>query len=142
MGKKYYRLSGSIQIPLILMLFIILSQTPGRTEALPSDQTPGDDVSSSAQPKEMSESFTGTVSEIINAGRYMYVQIETGSKKIWVAVPTFDGKPGDKVVVPPGVPVAGFQSKKLNRSFEMVYFVGGIRRTGEKETVPAPMPDN
>jgi hypothetical protein len=76
----------------------------------------------------MSEMFKGTVVEVIDAGRHIYVHIDTGEQLVWVAVPAFDGKPGDKVLVPPGVPVADFQSKNLNRKFKMIYFVGSIRR--------------
>jgi len=79
----------------------------------------------------MSEMFKGTVVEVIDAGRHIYVHIDTGEQRVWVAVPAFDGKPGDKVLVPPGIPVADFQSKNLNRKFEMIYFVGGLSRVDE-----------
>ena len=79
----------------------------------------------------MTDMFKGTVVEVIDAGRYVYLQIETAKKRVWVAVPAFDGKPGDEVLVPPGVPVADFKSRKLNRTFKMIYFVGSVRRAGE-----------
>ena len=79
----------------------------------------------------MSNMFKGTVVDVINAGRYTYLQIDTGEKRVWVAAPTFDGKPGDKVLVPPGVPMADFHSKTLNRDFEMIFFVGGVRLADE-----------
>jgi hypothetical protein len=79
----------------------------------------------------MSEMFQGTVTEVIHAGRHIYVRVDTGKRQVWVAVPAFEGNPGDEVLVPPGVPVANFQSKQLNRKFEMIIFVGSIRRVGE-----------
>jgi len=82
----------------------------------------------------MSAMFRGTVLEVIDAGRYVYIQVETGEKKVWVAAPAFDGDIGDEVLVPPGVPVADFQSRKLGRTFDMIYFVGGIRRVGQSDT--------
>jgi hypothetical protein len=76
----------------------------------------------------MSEMFKGTVVEVVDAGRHIYVHINTGEQQVWVAVPAFDGKIGDKVLVPPAVPVANFKSRNLNRTFKVMYFVGGLRR--------------
>lgn len=86
----------------------------------------------------MSAMFRGTVLDVIDAGRYVYVQVETAGKKVWVAAPVFDGEIGDEVLVPPGVPVADFQSRKLGRKFDMIYFVGDIRRIDETGTESPP----
>jgi len=91
----------------------------------------GDMMHSGKKAKNMSKGFYGTVTEVIDAGRYVYVQVNTGKKKVWVAAPAFDGNPGDRVEVPSGVPIADFQSKKLNRKFDIIYFVGGIRQEGK-----------
>jgi hypothetical protein len=76
----------------------------------------------------MTGMFKGTVGEVIDAGRQFYVHVDTGEQRVWVAVPAFDGKPGDEVLVPPCVPIADFESKKLNRVFKMICFVGSVRR--------------
>jgi hypothetical protein len=131
MKKKYYRLSWYIMILLVLTISIGFRQATGRAEEQPAGNTSGIDQGPSVRPEPMSGMFKGTVVEVIDAGRQIYVHIDTGEQRIWVAVPAFDGKPGDKVLVPPGVPVADFQSKKLNRTFKMIYFVGGIRRIDE-----------
>lgn len=81
----------------------------------------------------MSEPFSGKVVETIDAGRYTYVQVDTGEKAVWVASLSFDAEPGDAVSVPPGLPMADFQSKALNRTFDMIYFVGAIHREGDSE---------
>ena len=78
--------------------------------------------------------FEGTVAEVVDAGRHIYVRIDTGEQRVWVAVPAFDGKLGDKVLVPPGIPVANFKSKNLNRIFKMIYFVGGIQLIDESNS--------
>jgi len=89
---------------------------------------------SSRQAGNMSSMFRGTVVDVIDGGRYVYLQIDAGGEEVWVAAPAFEGKVGDTVLVPPGVPVADFQSKKLNRKIDMIYFVGGVRLAGEGET--------
>jgi TOBE domain len=131
MEKKYYRLSWYIWILLVLTVSIHLRPPATYAEEQPAGHAPGSDQTPSVKPEGMSETFTGTVVEVIDAGRHIYVRVDSGQKQVWVAVPAFDGKPGDKVLVPPGVAVADFQSKKLNRTFKMIYFVGGIRRIGD-----------
>lgn len=129
MKKSYCRWSWYLLIVPVLMIAIGFWQTTGRAGEQPGGKTSGrHQQSPSTNPEVMSKMFKGTVTEVINAGRHIYVHIDTGVKLVWVAVPAFDGKPGDKVLVPPGVPVADFQSKNLHRKFKMIYFVGGIRR--------------
>jgi hypothetical protein len=128
MKKSYYRVALHMLILLLMMVSVGSWQAIGRAEEKPAGETSGRQKTPSTKPKGMSEMFKGTVMEVINAGRHIYVRIDTGKQRLWVAVPAFNGKPGDKVLVPPGVPVADFQSRNLNRKFKMIYFVGGIRR--------------
>lgn len=81
--------------------------------------------------QQSSPAQSGTVVETMNSGGYTYVQVDTGSAKIWAASPEFQVKVGDKVVVPQGMPMANYHSKTLNRNFEMIYFVDGIMVGGE-----------
>ena len=128
MKESYYRLSWYMSILLVLTVSAGLWQATGQAEEKSAGETSGRQQTPSVKQEGMSEMFKGTVVKVIDAGRHIYVQIDTGEHLVWVAVPSFDGKPGDKVLVPPGVPVADFQSKKLNRTFKMIYLVGGIRR--------------
>jgi len=134
MRKSDSGLSGYVWILLVLSIFIGFRQATAQPEEAPAEETSGRKPSPSIKPEGMSGMFQGTVMEVIDAGRQMYVHIDTGKQRVWVAVPTFDGKPGDKVLVPPGVPVADFRSKKLNRKFKMIYFVGGIRRMDKSKS--------
>jgi hypothetical protein len=77
--------------------------------------------------------FTGTALETMEADRYTYVQVDTGSEKIWAATPEFRGKVGDTVVVPKGLAMQNFHSKTLERDFEVVYFVGAITVAGNDQ---------
>jgi len=72
----------------------------------------------------------GKVLETMNSGGYTYVQVDTGSEKIWVATPEFSVKVGDPVVIPAGMPMYNFHSTTLNRTFEVVYFVSAISVDG------------
>ncbi len=69
----------------------------------------------------------GTVVETMDAGSYTYVQIDTGTEKIWAAAPVCKVKVGDKLGVSKAMPMRNFKSKTLEREFETVYFVGGFQ---------------
>jgi hypothetical protein len=77
--------------------------------------------------------YTGTALETIKADRYTYVQVDTGTEKVWAATPEFRGKVGDTVVVPKGLAMQNFHSKTLERDFEVVYFVGAITVAGNDQ---------
>jgi hypothetical protein len=72
--------------------------------------------------------FSGKVVETMNAGGYTYVQVDNGSEKIWAAAPQFEAKVGEKVSVPEGMPMKDYESKTLNRKFDVVFFVGAITK--------------
>ena len=72
-------------------------------------------------------SMSGTVVEAMNASSYTYVLVDDGAKKVWVAAPQFAVAVGDKVVVPDGTPMRNFQSKTLERTFEVVDFVAAVQ---------------
>jgi hypothetical protein len=131
MKKSDYCWSRYMLILLVLTISIGFLLATGQAEEQSAGKTSGSNQTPSIKSEDMSEMFKGTVVEVIDAGRHIYVHIDTGEKRVWVAVPAFDGKPGDKVLVPPGIPVANFKSKNLNRIFKMIYFVGGIRRVDD-----------
>lgn len=71
-------------------------------------------------------SFSGQVVETMTTAGYTYVQVDTGSKKVWAAAVQFPVKVGDNVTVAGGAPMPNYHSKSLNRDFDLVYFTGGI----------------
>lgn len=71
-------------------------------------------------------SIHGTVSEIITASGYTYVAIDVDGKKIWAAGPVSSFKKGDKIGFSMEMPIANFQSRSLERTFERIYFVDGF----------------
>lgn len=76
----------------------------------------------------------GTVLETMNGGGYTYVFIETDEDKRWVAVPQAAVLVDDVVQTGQGMPMSNFESKTLNRTFDVVYFAGGL----ENLSAPAP----
>jgi hypothetical protein len=128
-AARTFRSWGDLFVPLMIVICALLWPVIGHTEAETSGHAAGEAQSATpGEPEPMAAPFSGTVREMIDAGRYVYLHIETEKRRVWVAVPAFDGKPGDEVLVPPGVPVTDFQSSTLHRRFKMIYFVGSVRR--------------
>lgn len=65
----------------------------------------------------------GKVIEVIEAAGYTYVQVDTGSDKLWAAGPSTAFKKGDMIAFDSGMPMENFHSKSLNRDFNLLYFV-------------------
>ncbi len=84
---------------------------------------------------------SGKVVETMNAGGYTYVQVDTGSEKLWAAAPEFKVKVGDAVAVPQGMPMANYESKTLKRTFDVVYFVDAIMVGGATPAAAAASPN-
>jgi hypothetical protein len=83
-----------------------------------------------APQKAASPAKSGKVIETMNAAGYTYVQVDTGTEKFWAAAPETAVKVGDTVAVPEGMPMPNFQSKALNRTFDVVYFVPALMVNG------------
>jgi hypothetical protein len=112
MNMKYFLLLGA----LLLTSSFALAADPQPTAA--------------AAPAGAESGFSGKVIETTNTAGYTYVQVDTGSKKLWAATTQFAVKVGDKVTVSAGTPMTGYHSKSLNRDFDVVYFTGSIAVNG------------
>jgi hypothetical protein len=83
----------------------------------------------------------GVVLETMNAGAYTYVLIKTDQDERWVAVPKTPVLVDDVVQTGQGMPMSDFESKTLNRTFDVVYFAGGLQNlTTPAAAAPAPAP--
>lgn len=79
-------------------------------------------------------SFSGRVVATTNASRYTYVQIDTGTAKIWAAGPAVAVKVGDCVSVAATMPNQNFYSPTLKKNFDELYFVEAIKLLGGART--------
>jgi len=69
-----------------------------------------------------------TVTQTMNSGGYTYVEAadEKGAKA-WLALPETKVAKGDKIEYPETPPMVNFHSKTLNKTFEKILFIPGIR---------------
>lgn len=69
-----------------------------------------------------------TVVQTMNSGGYTYVEAaDDKGEKAWLALPEMKVAKGDKIEYPETPPLANFQSKTLNKTFEKISFIPGIR---------------
>jgi len=121
---------------------------PEQTAAKPAAQAPAAAPAAPAAAPQQA-GWTGKVLETVDAAGYTYVQVDTGSEKIWAAAPKFTAKVGDPVVVPQGMAMKDYHSKTLDRDFATVYFVDAIMVGGADQALSetpaaasASMPEN
>ena len=102
----------------------------GQRPAAQSGAAPGGDPHAGMKAQEIPAGAgkKATVTQTMNSGGYTYVEAadEKGSKT-WLALPEVKVKVGDKIEYPDTPPLANFQSKTLNKTFEKISFIPGIR---------------
>jgi len=82
----------------------------------------------------------------MNSGGYTYLHLKSGSDDVWAAAPEFDAKTGETISVSLDMPMQNFQSRTLNRTFPLLYFVQEVGRNGQtvagasRPAAPALMP--
>jgi len=82
----------------------------------------------------------GRVVETMDSGGYTYVQLDTGSSKVWAAGPVTPVKKGDPVRISSGMPMKNFHSKTLKRDFDLLYFSNEIKVASQKDEMTAMPP--
>lgn len=107
-----------------ILLFIGVSGCNSTKKDVPA---PASQAQPAAAVAQADNSLSGKVVETMNSGGYTYVYLENNGKRTWVAVPQTAVKVGQQVTCQPGMEMKNFTSKTLNRTFESIFFSGGMR---------------
>ncbi|MCF6307579.1 MAG: hypothetical protein L3J09_06465 [Flavobacteriaceae bacterium] len=67
-----------------------------------------------------------TATEVIQVSSYTYLLVKGKNTKMWLVVPKFEAKVGEKYYYKGGMLMSNFNSKELNRTFENVLFLENI----------------
>ncbi len=68
------------------------------------------------------------VTQTMNAAGYTYVEAtDDKGQKTWLALPEVKVKVGESIEYPETPPITNFQSKTLNKTFDKISFIPGIR---------------
>lgn len=111
-----------------------LALTAGCTHTTATTVVPPAPAAESAATPAAAGFNKGKVEEVIQAGRYSYINVDSGSAKTWFAVPSAEVKVGQQVTVKPGMEVKNFLAKSLNRTFESIYFSDELITTTEAKS--------
>ena len=82
----------------------------------------------------------GTVVETLDAANYTYLNIQTSTQKLWVAIPASVVEVGEVVTYLQGMVMNDFHSKSLNKTFDSIIFSPGLEGKDKKvdKTVSTP----
>jgi hypothetical protein len=77
------------------------------------------------------QSRTGTVTDTITAGQYIYLKLDEQGEETWLATLQLQVSPGDEVEYLGGDIMQDFHSKTLDRTFASIRFVTSVRVLGQ-----------
>ncbi len=108
-------------------------QTPAAPQT-PATQAPaavpaGGDPHAGLKLKEMAAGtgHKGKVLQVMDAGSYIYLEVEEKGQKLWVAALKIKAAKGDMVEFPDSKPIENFQSKTMNKTFDKIFFADALR---------------
>ncbi|MEA2116670.1 MAG: OB-fold nucleic acid binding domain-containing protein [Thermodesulfobacteriota bacterium] len=73
----------------------------------------------------------GKVLETMDAAGYTYIQVDASEGKVWVAIPQSKIEVGQEVLANPGMVMKDFESKSLNKTFDVIIFSSGLGDPGK-----------
>lgn len=76
------------------------------------------------------------VNEYISGGTYAYLNVSENNESYWMAIPNMDVKKGDTYFYNGGMVMKDFKSEQLNKVFDEITFVEGIRTSEELMAKP------
>ncbi len=76
------------------------------------------------------------VDEYISGGTYAYLRVTENSESYWMAIPNMDVKQGSTYYYNGGMVMKDFNSEQLNKVFDEIIFVEGIRTSEELMAKP------
>lgn len=106
----------------------------------PASAKPAVTPEAQAAASPMPDPLRGKVKETMNAAGYTYVLMATERGDVWAAASTFAVAVGDEVEMASIIPMHDFHSRKLDRTFDVIQFVGSARVMGGTATATAAAP--
>jgi hypothetical protein len=135
-------------LPVLVLTACDRGDTQGQAEVIPGgaddhaghNHAPGEHPHGDDPAQAANQAFiSGTIVETMDSGGYSYVLLDTGSSRVWVAGPVTTGlEVGQKVSSPDGMEMKNFTAKSLDKTFESIFFVGGIVPEGAETAAASP----
>ncbi|NOQ46334.1 MAG: DNA-binding protein [Desulfobulbaceae bacterium] len=107
-------------IPAVLAMALLFTGPTLAEEKKPAASAAAPSVSMDGKP------IKGKVLETMDTGGYTYIQVDAPEGKIWVAIPQSKIEVGQEIMANPGMAMADFESKTLNKTFDVIIFSSGL----------------
>ncbi len=125
-------------LPLATAVPLALAVGCAPPSAASSSVSPPPTAAAQASSTAPTADFTaGTIVETMDSGGYTYLCIENSGVRRWAAIPQTGVKVGQQVELTPGMQMANFNSKTLNRTFPSIYFCQGLVSSPNTSPQPA-----
>ena len=102
----------------------VQSAQPAQPQQQPTQKTP--------------EIHTAVVEEVIQGNTYTYLKVKKEDASDWIAISKMEMEVGETVSYKNPLEMRNFSSKELERTFEVIYFVGSIRKESSDASEQAP----
>ena len=89
-----------------------------------------------AEQKTNAGNITGTVKNVIDVTSYTYVEVATDTTTVWVAAPTTPIEIGSSISFSTQMPMEGFYSDSIKKTFPLIYFVSRLGTNADKKLSP------
>ena len=123
-------------LPLLLLASTTLPSGACSASEPPGVDAPGVVVASADAAALAGKPISGKIVETMDAAGYTYVLVDTGDLQVWAAGPRTAVKVGENVVLTGGTPMEKFHSQTLDRTFDVVIFVGSLKGSGGVASAP------
>ena len=110
-------------IPAALALALLCTGPAYAEETKPDPIAP---ISAEAAATLAGKPIAGKVLEVQSAGGYTYLLIRNEQGEIWIALPESKVEAGQEVAVSPGMLMKSFESKALQKTFDLIIFSSGL----------------
>ena len=106
----------------LLVASAALAAACGKEPAPAAPATPAETASGPATAAVKAGTLSGSVLETMNSGGYTYLRLKTAEGETWAAVNEAKVEVGQMVGILNPMPMDGFESKTLNRTFDHIVF--------------------
>ena len=79
-----------------------------------------------------------SIVEVIQSSNYTYLEVAENDENFWIAVSAREAKPGEVIYYTDALEMLDFNSKELNRTFPVIYFVQDPSDSPEMSKSPSP----
>lgn len=79
-----------------------------------------------------------SIVEVIQTSNYTYLEVKENDENFWIAVSSREAKPGEIIYYTDALEMRDFNSKELNRTFPVIYFVQDPSDSPEITKGPSP----